>query len=515
MKKTFLKLLLINLCLSTALISIPNINGDVFAQELQTILPELNKINVKFSLHEGDIIIGKVILDNNYNFVSATSSNDSIIVTITDGQVELYELKPDTEYKDISLYLTDSNNNTYTFKLNDFKTPNKNSLIKSNVSINIHENNFIGVIDLDDKFSKNIDGIKSVTISDDSITINVIDGIIRLHNLKNDTTYSDLKIKIIDNKNNIFESNLNTFYVPSKNLKSLDVKVSSYKNNYTGEISIPENIIPIRVELSNKNIIIDTIDGDINLLELKPQTTYKDLILTIIDNENKKHIFKLNTFSTINKNFSYIDVEILKNNDSISIKLLLPDDLEISNAKISDPNIKFKIIDNQLFLLNLKNETNYNNLKVIVQDKSNKLHNFIINEFSTSLIKVDINALNIYVENAYKKALNRSDLDKDGFEFWIEQLSTHKISARDFIINLLNTDEFIKNSKNSKDKITKIYTVMFKRDPDVSGLNYWIDEYDKNLTITKNEKTSVLNIVKQMLNSQEFKSIVNKIGIKY
>lgn len=515
MKKTFLKLLLLKLCLATSLISNSSIKETTFAQELQTMSSESNNINIKFFLHEGDIIVGKIIFDNKYDFINATSSNDSLIVSITDGQVELYELKPDTEYKNVSLYLTDSNNNNYTFKLNDFKTPNKSSLIYLNVLINSFENNFVGVVDLNKNLFNKINEIKSITVSDNSITINVIDGIIRLHNLKNDTTYSDLKIKIIDNEDNVFESNLNTFYVPNKNIESLDVKVSSYKNNYIGEILIPKNIIPIQAEISNKNLIVDTVDGDITLLELTPQTNYKDLILTIIDNENKRHIFKLNDFSTLNKNFSYADTEILKDENKINIKLLLPDDLKISNAKISDPNIKFEIIDNQLFLLNLKSETFYDNLKVIIQDNSNKLHNFIVNKFSTSLTEIDIDALNTYVENAYKKAFNRNELDRDGFEFWIEQLSNHKISARDFILNLLNTDEFIKTSKNSKDKITKIYAVMFKRDPDIAGLNYWIDEYDKNFTITKNEKTSVLNIVKQMLNSQEFKSIVNEIGIKY
>lgn len=516
MKRPFLKLLIITgVCLSTILS--PNIdNGNYsLAQEIQTISNNSNDLNVEFFMREGDIIVGQLIFTDKYNFVKAKVSDDSITVDIVDEQVELYGLKPETNYRDISITLTDSSGTDYTFKINDFKTPNKNFIGYSMVSVNLHEGNFIARVDLPQNPSKPIEQIKSVEISDNSIVVNLDDGVITLHNLKNNTNYSNLMINIIDNNNNSFNSKLNTFYVPNKEIKSLYVKVSSYKNNYSGEILIPEDITPISAEISDKNLLVDTVDGDVTLLELKPETTYTNLILTITDDNNQKHIFKLNTFSTLNKNFSYADVEVIKNGDNINVKILLPEDLEISNAKISDSNIKFKIDKNQLILLNLEPNTLYDNLKIIVQDNENKLHNFVINEFSTSIANVNLEKLSSYIENSYKKAFDRDEIDKEGFDFWMEQLSLYKMGARDFILNILNTNEFLEVSKNSSDKITRIYAVMFNRTPDPEGLKYWINEYNKNFRKTNSQKASVTNVVTEMTNSEEFKKIISEIGIAY
>lgn len=516
MKKPFLKLLIIaGVCLSVNLGTDTNTKNYSLAQEIQTISTNSNELDIRFFIHEGDIIVGQLIFTDKYDFVKAKVSDDSITVDIIDGQVELYELKPETDYKNISITLTDSSKKDYTFKINDFKTPNKNFIGYSNVSVNLHEGSFIARVDLPQNPSKPIEKIKSVEISDDSIIIDLADGIITLYNLKNDKTYSDLTINIIDNNNNSFNSKLNTFYIPSKETQSLDVKVSSYKNNYSGEILIPEDITPISAEISDKNLFVDTINGEITLLGLKPETTYTNVLLTITDDKNQKHIFKLNTFSTLNKNFSYADAEVVKNGNNLTVKILLPEDLKISNAKISDSNIKFEINQNQLILLNLKPDTIYNNLKIIVQDNENKLHNFVINEFSTSMANVNLEKLSSYIENAYKKAFDRDEIDKDGFDFWIEQLSLHKIGARDFILNLLNTNEFLEVSKNSTDKITRIYAVMFNRTPDPEGLKYWINEYNKDFRKTDSQKASVTNIVTEMTTSEEFKNIISELGIAY
>ena len=97
----------------------------------------------------------------------------------------------------------------------------------------------------------------------------------------------------------------------------------------------------------------------------------------------------------------------------------------------------------------------------------------------------------------------------------MEQLSSHKIGARDFILNLLNTNEFLEVSKNSSDKITRIYAVMFNRTPDPEGLKYWINEYNKDFRKTNSQKASVTNVVTEMTNSEEFKNIISELGIAY
>lgn len=517
MKKSSLKILiLIGLYLSINLINpIPNQKSHALISENQTI-PDNNELNLKFSIHEGDIIIGHLSFPEKYDFVECVASDQSLNLSITDGKVEIYNLEPNKIYENILLTLTDSLNQTHTFTLKKFKTPDKNFLGYSNISLCLNENNFVAKTSLPQNYlSNNVKQINSINLSDETISADIKDNIITLKNLKNNTTYKDLLATVTNEEGLSFTFMLNEFYIPEQNIKSLDVKTYSYQNNYIGEVSIPEDIISISAKISDDNVIIDTVDGDVTLLDLKPQTTYSNLLLTLIDINGKEHIFKLKTFSTSNKNFSYVDAEIIKNNNSINAKLSFPDDLKILDAKISNPDIKFQIMENNIYLLDLKENTIYENLKLIAKDGYGKLHNFVINKFSTSSTNVNTQKLSSYIENAYKKAFNRTELDKEGFKFWMDQLSKHKIGSRDFILNILSTDEFIKNSKNSEDKIKKIYEVMFKRTPDLNGLNYWIDKYGKYLSITKNEKDSVSNLVKEMLQSKEFQNIISDLGIKY
>lgn len=432
MKKSFIKLLIVS---TVCLIPLSNIKNPVIKslaiENTNTNQTENNvskNLDVRFFIHEGDIIVAKVLIPeiDKYNFISAEISNSSVSIDIIDGQVELYNLKPETEYKNISIKLTDSSNKIHTFKLNDFKTPNQ-------------------------------------------IT------------------------------------------------KSLNVRVSSYKDNFSGEVILPSYIYPISAKISNDNLLVDVSDGTITILELKPNTTYSYLNLTILDDQNNSHVFNLNEFTTTNKNFSYVDISLSKNNNNIQGKVILPNDLTIKDAKLSDSNLKFVINKetNELILSNLEQNQSYENIKLIVQDTENKLHNFIINNFSTDIVAIDLIKLASYIENAYNTALNRVELDKNGFKYWFSQLSTFKINARDFILNLLNTEEFLKISQNPIDKITKIYAVMYNRTPDNEGLNFWIKEYEENFKFTNDEKKSVTNIVTRMLGEPEFKNIIEIIGIKY
>lgn len=428
MKKSFVKLLIASTTALFPLSNIINTGIKTLSIENQSTYNISEKLNVRFFIHEGDMIVAKVIIPeiNKYNFTSAEVSDTSLSIDIADNQVKLYNLKPETTYENISIKLTDLSNKTYTFKLNDFKTP-------------------------------------------------------------------------------------------SQVTKSLDVKVSSYKNNFSGEVVLPTYIYPVSASISSNNLLIDVSDGIITLLALKPETTYSHLTLTILDDQNNQHMFNLNEFTTVNKNFSYIDIKLSKNNNNIQGKVLLPNDLVIKDAKLSDTNLSFVINKetNELILTNLKQNEEYKNIKLIVQDTDNKLHNFIINNFSTNIVNIDLKKLASYIENAYSTALNRTELDKSGFKYWFIQLSNFNISARDFILNLLNTEEFLQVSQNSIDKITKIYAVMYNRTPDDEGLNFWIKEYEENFKITNDDKKSVESIVTKMVGESEFKNLIKLIGIKY
>ena len=67
--------------------------------------------------------------------------------------------------------------------------------------------------------------------------------------------------------------------------------------------------------------------------------------------------------------------------------------------------------------------------------------------------------LNKYLKIAYEQAFER-EFDEEGLKYWISQFSEGKITLRSFLLNLIDTDEFNQKSKDSTDKIKRLYGVI-------------------------------------------------------
>lgn len=143
-----------------------------------------------------------------------------------------------------------------------------------------------------------------------------------------------------------------------------------------------------------------------------------------------------------------------------------------------------------------------------------------VSNSNTSTQKNNVVQLNVnkeelkkYLENAYKKAFER-EIDVEGLNYWMNQLSQGKVTIKDFILNLIGSDEFNNLNLDVKEKIGRAYGIMFGRNSDDEGLNYWMNQYNKNLK-NNNSKNVIVLTVKQMMNSDELKQIAQKIGILY
>lgn len=136
------------------------------------------------------------------------------------------------------------------------------------------------------------------------------------------------------------------------------------------------------------------------------------------------------------------------------------------------------------------------------------------NTSQNNKLKLNVNdkELRSYLENSYKKAFERS-IDDEGLNYWVNQLSQGKITIKDFILNLVGSDEFNNSGLSDREKIERVYGVMFGRDADDDGLNYWVSEFNKNLKNTN--KKNIVPTVREMMKSDELKQIANKIGILY
>ncbi|OAT87882.1 DUF4214 domain-containing protein [Candidatus Arthromitus sp. SFB-turkey] len=70
------------------------------------------------------------------------------------------------------------------------------------------------------------------------------------------------------------------------------------------------------------------------------------------------------------------------------------------------------------------------------------------------------------------------------------------------------------NKEELKKYLENAYKKAFEREIDDEGLNYWMNQYNKNLK-NNNSKNAIVLTVKEMMKSDELKQIAQKIGILY
>lgn len=132
---------------------------------------------------------------------------------------------------------------------------------------------------------------------------------------------------------------------------------------------------------------------------------------------------------------------------------------------------------------------------------------------SQNLFSVDSSKLKIYLENSYKKAFDR-EMDEEGLNYWMSQFTEGNITMRGFIKNLIDTDEFEKMTQDPVEKIKRLYEVIFMRDADAEGLEYWVKILNENMKIENSRKAIILT-VERIMEADELKNIVKDLGILY
>ena len=79
-----------------------------------------------------------------------------------------------------------------------------------------------------------------------------------------------------------------------------------------------------------------------------------------------------------------------------------------------------------------------------------------------------------FLTGLYINILNR-DPDPSGFEFWKKRLHERKTDVSKVVIEFVNSVEFSMMNVPNEYFIRSLYTALFMRDPDPSGLAFWID----------------------------------------
>ena len=115
--------------------------------------------------------------------------------------------------------------------------------------------------------------------------------------------------------------------------------------------------------------------------------------------------------------------------------------------------------------------------------------------------------LDIFIKDAYQHLLGRES-DLDGFNYWKGQLTSKNQGALDLINNFIALDEFKVRNLNDTQFISIIYEVLFNREADSEGLNYWNSIYQKDKSSNR-----MKNIVLEIADDTEFLTRIKNMGI--
>lgn len=114
------------------------------------------------------------------------------------------------------------------------------------------------------------------------------------------------------------------------------------------------------------------------------------------------------------------------------------------------------------------------------------------------------NGIGNFVLRLYNKCLGR-DAEEVGTKYWINLLHSGKQSGTAVAYNFYFSNEFISHNYNNTDYVTNLYHSILGRDPDDTGLNFWVS--------TLNQGASRESILYGFGNSAEWRSICASYGI--
>ena len=110
-----------------------------------------------------------------------------------------------------------------------------------------------------------------------------------------------------------------------------------------------------------------------------------------------------------------------------------------------------------------------------------------------------------FVKRAYSLILDR-EADQGGLDYWVKGLNDKTLKGGDIVSQFMNSDEYVLANHPNADAVTAVYKTMLDRDPDASGLAYWVGLLDQLCSYNK--------IISGFCDSPEFKGVCEQYGIE-
>ncbi|HJD00003.1 DUF4214 domain-containing protein [Candidatus Arthromitus sp. SFB-turkey] len=188
----------------------------------------------------------------------------------------------------------------------------------------------------------------------------------------------------------------------------------------------------------------------------------------------------------------------------------LPTEYDNLSSNLEDVSIEIK--DGKIIISDLVPDQVYNDVKITFNDNLGRKYEL---EFDNVITSQPVKPDNKFVYDAYGNGLGRKP-DHLGFKYWYNRLDSFDITAVDFIMEMVTSDEFNSVYKTADEKIKALYKTIVGREAEEEGFIYWMLEFsilvdDMGLT----DRQAILELVKRMIMSDEFKDLVEEAGFLY
>lgn len=185
---------------------------------------------------------------------------------------------------------------------------------------------------------------------------------------------------------------------------------------------------------------------------------------------------------------------------------------QYDNVSLNLEDVDVEVKDTKLVITNLVPDQVYNNVEIIFYDNIGRKYEIILDNVITSQ---PTKSYNKFVYDVYANGLGRKP-DHSGFKFWFNNLSSFNITAVDFVKEMVKSNEFVSVYNDDDEKINALYKTILGREADEEGFNFWKEKY-LNLIykIGFESRQAILEIVDEMVKSDEFRNIVMESGFLY
>ena len=109
-----------------------------------------------------------------------------------------------------------------------------------------------------------------------------------------------------------------------------------------------------------------------------------------------------------------------------------------------------------------------------------------------------------YMTQVYSGALGRVP-DASGLKHWQNVLATGEMTGSGMVSYFFTSQEYVNKNKTNTAFITDLYKVVMGRNPDTSGLNYWVG--------LLNSGTSRVSVINNFTGSDEFLNMCKLNGM--